>query len=62
VRYRQAPEPATLEVLDDERFALRFDDPQFAVAVGQSAVVYDGERLLGGGVIKERSERDAALD
>jgi len=61
VRYRQAPEPATLEVLDDERFALRFDDPQFAVAVGQSAVVYDGERLLGGGVIEARSQRGAAL-
>jgi len=55
VRYRQAPEPATLEVLDEERFALRFDDPQFAVAVGQSAVAYDGDRLLGGGVIQTRA-------
>jgi len=62
VRYRQAPEPATLEVIDGARFSLRFDDPQFAVAVGQSAVVYDGERLLGGGVIMRRSERGAALD
>lgn len=55
VRYRQTPEPATLTLLDDDRFELVFDDPQFAVAVGQSAVLYDGERLLGGGVIQERS-------
>lgn len=55
VRYRQTPEPATLTPLDDERFELTFDEPQFAVALGQSAVLYDGERLLGGGVIGGRS-------
>ena len=54
VRYRQKPEPATLTLLDDQRFRLDFHDPQFAVAVGQSAVVYQDERLLGGGVIRER--------
>src|SRR5690606_1728853 len=54
VRYRQKPEPATLTLLDDQRFRLDFEDPQFAVAVGQSAVIYDGERLLGGGVIRAR--------
>ena len=51
VRYRQTPEAATLRLLDGDRFELEFDEPQFAVALGQSAVLYDGERLLGGGVI-----------
>lgn len=55
VRYRQRPEPATLTLLEGDRFRLDFDEPQFAVATGQSAVVYDGERLLGGGVIASRS-------
>lgn len=55
VRYRQQPEAATLTLLEDDRFSLKFDDPQFAVAVGQSAVVYDGHRLLGGGVIRDRT-------
>jgi tRNA-uridine 2-sulfurtransferase len=55
VRYRQRPEPATLEPDGEERFTLRFEDPQFAVTVGQSAVVYDGDRLLGGGVIDART-------
>ena len=54
VRYHQMPEPATLKLLDDDRFELEFDQPQFAVALGQSAVLYDGDRLLGGGVISAR--------
>jgi tRNA-specific 2-thiouridylase len=33
-------------------FTLRFDEPQWAVTPGQSAVLYDGEVCLGGGVIE----------
>ena len=54
VRYRQRPVPATVELHGDDGFELRFDEPQFAVTVGQSAVLYDGDRLLGGGVIRQR--------
>jgi tRNA-specific 2-thiouridylase len=32
---------------------VRFDQPEFGVAPGQAAVVYDGSRLLGGGWIAE---------
>lgn len=53
VRYRQDPVPARVS-LSDDGFELEFDEPMFAVAPGQSAVLYDGDRLLGGGVIKER--------
>lgn len=55
VRYRQEPEPATLTLLGEGRFRLEFDEPQFGVATGQSAVIYQGERLLGGGVITSRA-------
>jgi tRNA-uridine 2-sulfurtransferase len=54
-RYRQRPVPATLTLTGEDGFALTFDEPVFAVARGQSAVLYDGERLLGGGVIATRS-------
>ena len=60
VRYRQTPVPATLDRTSDDAFALRFDDPLFAVTKGQSAVLYDGERLLGGGVIRERIDQQAS--
>ena len=56
VRYRQRPEPARLDLLGEGRFRLAFDSPQFAVALGQSAVLYHGERLLGGGVITARAD------
>jgi tRNA-uridine 2-sulfurtransferase len=61
VRYRQSPQAASLERLDATRLRLRFDEPQFAVTVGQSAVVYDGTRLLGGGVIRQRGEGGAPV-
>ncbi len=50
-RYRQADAPCTLACDDQGRLRLAFDDPQWAVTPGQSAVVYDGEVCLGGGVI-----------
>jgi len=59
VRYRQAPQPARLERLADERVRLTFDEPQFAVTLGQSTVFYQGERLLGGGVIDARGQGGA---
>jgi len=49
-RYRQADAACTL-ALDGGSLALDFDEPQWAVTPGQSAVVYDGEVCLGGGVI-----------
>ncbi|KNZ32831.1 MAG: tRNA 2-thiouridylase [Methylibium sp. NZG] len=50
-RYRQADASGDLDVGSSAAFALRFDAPQWAVTPGQSAVLYDGEVCLGGGVI-----------
>jgi tRNA-specific 2-thiouridylase len=49
-RYRQA-DAACLLQSTPQGFGLRFDEPQWAVTPGQSAVLYDGEVCLGGGVI-----------
>ncbi|MGH7542758.1 MAG: tRNA 2-thiouridine(34) synthase MnmA [Gemmatimonadota bacterium] len=51
IRYRGAAAPARIEPLPGRRALVRFDEPQRAVAPGQSAVFYDGERVLGGGTI-----------
>ena len=53
-RYRQADSPADLvavQPLDANSFAMQFPEAQWAVTPGQSAVLYDGEVCLGGGVI-----------
>jgi tRNA-specific 2-thiouridylase len=59
-RYRQSDAPCTLEPTP-EGFALHFDAPQWAVTPGQSAVVYDGEVCLGGGVIATAIAEPAAV-
>ncbi len=62
-RYRQADAACMLTALEDgpmaERFELRFSAAQWAVTPGQSAVLYDGDVCLGGGVIAEVENRSA---
>ncbi|MCD8255697.1 MAG: tRNA 2-thiouridine(34) synthase MnmA [Oscillospiraceae bacterium] len=50
-RYRQTAVPATAEALDAQTVRVRFDTPQRAITPGQSAVLYHGDEVLGGGVI-----------
>ena len=51
LRYRQPEQPATLTPLGGGEALIVFDAPQRAVTPGQSAVVYDGDTVLGGGQI-----------
>jgi tRNA-uridine 2-sulfurtransferase len=53
-RYRQADAACQLQASADA-FDLQFDEPQWAVTPGQSAVLYDGPVCLGGGVIAAKS-------
>lgn len=50
IRYQHRAAPATA-TLTDQGFRVTFDEPQQGVAPGQAVVLYDGERLLGGGWI-----------
>ncbi|MDN4017005.1 tRNA 2-thiouridine(34) synthase MnmA [Zwartia panacis] len=51
-RYRQSDAPCVFnEGKSPEGFSLKFDQPQWAVTPGQSAVLYDGDICLGGGII-----------
>ena len=58
-RYRQADAPCTLAPGAGATLRLDFTEPQWAVTPGQSAVLYDGEVCLGGGVIASAELQDA---
>ena len=53
LRYSRRESAATAEPLADGRVRLRFREPQRAVTPGQFAVLYDGETVVGGGIIEE---------
>lgn len=53
IRYRSPASGAQFEVVEESSFRLTFSAAQRAVTPGQLAVLYDRERLLGGGVIAQ---------
>ena len=59
-RYRQNDAACDLSYNDAGELCLAFDDAQWAVTPGQSAVLYDGDVCLGGGVIT-RAENPTLL-
>ncbi len=53
LRYAAKPAPATLHPVENGRILIEFDEPQRAPANGQSAVFYDGDTVIGGGIIRK---------
>ncbi len=53
IRYRSTPTPVTVVPLENFRVRLVFDEPQFSITPGQAAVWYEGDKLLGGGIIQQ---------
>ena len=57
IRYRHTEQPCTVtydgySAEDGHMITITFDEPQRAITPGQTAVLYDGDTVLGGGVIK----------
>lgn len=51
IRYQHKEADCTVKILDEDRFQVLFDDPEYGVAPGQAVVLYDQDRVLGGGWI-----------
>lgn len=56
VRYRNPKRLATIYFDDVGGAKVVLDESEFAIAAGQAAVFYDGDRLLGGGYIRLKAE------
>ena len=52
VRYSAQPSEATLIPLPNGRVKVSFKEKQRAITKGQSVVFYDGEVVVGGGIIE----------
>lgn len=52
IRYRHPEEPATAWQTPDGKLHVKFDRPQRAITKGQAVVLYDGDEVIGGGVIE----------
>ena len=55
IRYRHKEQPATLFPPENGVARLVFDEGQRAITPGQSAVLYDGDIVLGGGIITNQN-------
>lgn len=51
IRYNMKDVPCIVRQIDEDEIILEFNEPVRAVSRGQSAVIYDGETVVGGGII-----------
>jgi len=61
IRHRAPLARAEIVRLDGEEIELALDEPVSSITPGQSAVFYDGERVLGGGFIEAACGQRTAL-
>lgn len=53
IRYKARPVSAWVEPLGESRISVTFDEPLRDITPGQGAVIYDGDVVLGGGIIEK---------
>jgi tRNA-specific 2-thiouridylase len=58
IRYKHREAKALLTPLDKDQIKVEFEKPQRAITPGQSVVFYDGDVVVGGGIIYKSGERN----
>ena len=61
VRHRAPLAKAEIVRIDGEELEIALDEPVSAITPGQSVVLYDGERVLGGGFIESARQQRSSL-
>ncbi len=56
IRYNHDPQAATVQMTGDDEIVVRFDEPQSAITPGQAVVLYDSDRVMGGGWIDSAAD------
>ncbi len=51
VRYRSKLKPVKIVAINNNQYSIELEKPERAISPGQSAVFYDGEVVMGGGII-----------
>jgi len=54
IRYNDNGHAGTIYPYENNLLKIKFDKPQKSITPGQSAVFFDENKVLGGGIIKER--------
>lgn len=57
IRYNDPGSPGMVYQTNENEIRVDFISPQRAVTPGQSAVFYEGERIVGGGIIRNANQR-----
>jgi len=55
IRYSHVAQPATLWQTGEDEIRVQFDTPQRAITPGQAVVMYDGDIVVGGGTITQKT-------
>jgi tRNA-specific 2-thiouridylase len=56
IRYKDIGDEAVIEQIDDGHIKVTFSKPKKSITPGQSAVFYDGDKVIGGGIIDKIME------
>ncbi|SMP49046.1 tRNA 2-thiouridine(34) synthase MnmA [Anoxynatronum buryatiense] len=54
IRYNASPVPGVANITNSGKLEVIFNEPQKAISPGQSVVLYDGDTVIGGGIIQSR--------